>query len=86
MGTSFLSLLSLEKMSGLLASPLGTNCVTKSQHGRCGKGLLRLLRMLSQILNISEVGGYSKLQCLPPSSQSIGLRWAHSAGIPEAEF
>lgn len=86
MDRPFLPSLSLEKMSGLLASLLGTNCVTKSQHGRCGKGPLRLLRILSQVLNISQVGGYSKFQCLPPSSQYIGLRWAHSAGIPEAEF
>lgn len=86
MDTPFLPSLSLEKMSGLLASLLGTNRVTKSQHGRCGKGPLRLLRILSQVLNISQVGGYNKFQCLPPSSQYIGLRWAHSAGIPEAEF
>lgn len=85
-GTPSLSPLPLEKISAILASPFCTQLITESQHGRGGKGHLRLCRTSSQVLNISKDGDYSKFQCLPSSGHSIGLRWAHSAEIPEAAF
>lgn len=86
MSTASLSPLPLEKISVISPSPLGTKHIAESQHGSRGKGPLRLLRTASKDLNISKDGHHSKFQCLPPSSQSIGLRWAHSPGISEAAF
>jgi len=79
--TPFLSLLPLEIMSAISASPLGTRHITESQHGRGTKGLLSFLRTPRQVLDISMDGDYSTLQFLPPSSESTA-----SGGLTNAAF